>query len=68
MTSPPGFTVDVDQNPYLPAGGRAASAVVTVTADGTIAVTDQRSRAEARQAVRGVWPHPAAWWLFARLR
>ena len=33
MTSLPGFTVDIDQNPYLPAGGRDISAVVTVTAD-----------------------------------
>src|SRR5215469_13141550 len=33
MTSLPGFTVDVDQNPFLPAGGRDVSAVVTVTAD-----------------------------------
>lgn len=30
--SDPGFTVDVDHNPYLPAGGRDVSAVVTVTA------------------------------------
>ncbi|HSZ43119.1 MAG TPA: VWA domain-containing protein [Trebonia sp.] len=29
----PGFTVDVDHNPYLPVGGRDVSAVVTVTAD-----------------------------------
>src|SRR5215469_10532364 len=35
MTSLPGFTVDVDQNPYLPVGGRDVSAVVTVTADQT---------------------------------
>ena len=35
MTSLPGFTVDIDQNPYLPAGGRDVSAVVTVTADET---------------------------------
>ncbi|MCL2582356.1 MAG: VWA domain-containing protein [Streptosporangiales bacterium] len=28
----PGFTVDVDHNPYLPAGGRDVSAIVTVTA------------------------------------
>ena len=35
MTSLPGFTVDIDQNPYLPAGGRDVSAVVTVTADAT---------------------------------
>jgi VWA domain-containing protein len=33
MTSSPGFTVDIDQNPYLPEGGRDVSAVVTVTAD-----------------------------------
>ena len=35
MTSLPGFTVDIDQNPYLPAGGRDVSAIVTVTADET---------------------------------
>jgi von Willebrand factor type A C-terminal domain/von Willebrand factor type A domain len=35
MPSLPGFTVDVDQNPYLPEGGREVSAVVTVTADAT---------------------------------
>jgi hypothetical protein len=35
MTSLRGFTVDVDQNPYLPAGGRDVSAVVTVAADQT---------------------------------
>jgi von Willebrand factor type A C-terminal domain/von Willebrand factor type A domain len=33
MPSLPGFTVDIDQNPYLPVGGRDVSAVVTVTAD-----------------------------------
>jgi hypothetical protein len=33
MTSLPGFTVDVDHNPYLPVSGRHVSAVVTVTAD-----------------------------------
>jgi hypothetical protein len=33
MTALPGFTVDIDQNPYLPAGGRDVSAIVTVTAD-----------------------------------
>ena len=33
MTSLPGFTVDIDHNPYLPAGGRDISAVVTVTVD-----------------------------------
>jgi von Willebrand factor type A C-terminal domain/von Willebrand factor type A domain len=32
MPSLPGFTVDIDQNPYLPAGGRDVSAIVTVTA------------------------------------
>jgi hypothetical protein len=35
MTSPPGFTVDIDQNPYLPSGGRDVSAIVTVTAEAT---------------------------------
>jgi hypothetical protein len=35
MTSLPGFTVQIDQNPYLPIGGRDVSAVVTVTADAT---------------------------------
>jgi hypothetical protein len=35
MTSLLGFTVDVDQNPYLPTGGRDVSAIVTVTADQT---------------------------------
>src|SRR6202522_3336859 len=33
MTTLPGFTVQIDQNPYLPVGGRDVSAVVTVTAD-----------------------------------
>ena len=35
MTGLPGFTVEIDQNPYLPAGGRDVSAIVTVTADPT---------------------------------
>src|SRR3984957_1252545 len=35
MTDLPGFTVQIDQNPYLPVGGRDVSAVVTVTADAT---------------------------------
>jgi VWA domain-containing protein len=35
MTGLPGFTVEIDQNPYLPAGGRDVSAIVTVTADET---------------------------------
>ncbi len=34
MTSPSGFTVDVDQNPYLPEGMRDVSAIVTVIATG----------------------------------
>ena len=33
MTSLPGFTVDIDHNPYLPVNGREVSAIVTVTAD-----------------------------------
>jgi hypothetical protein len=35
MPSLPGFTVDIDQNKYLPVGGRDVSAIVTVTADAT---------------------------------
>jgi hypothetical protein len=35
MAGLPGFTVDIDQNPYLPVGGRDVSAIVTVTADDT---------------------------------
>jgi hypothetical protein len=31
--SMPGFTVEIDQNPYLPVGGREVSTIVTVTAD-----------------------------------
>jgi hypothetical protein len=31
MTDPPAFTVDVDQNSYLPAGGSQVDAIVTVT-------------------------------------
>src|ERR1700759_1898556 len=33
MTGLPGFTVEIDPNPYLPAGGRDVSAIVAVTAD-----------------------------------
>ena len=33
MTNLPGFTVDIDHNPYLSPGGRDVSAVVTVTAE-----------------------------------
>jgi len=33
MTGLPGFTVEIDQNPYLPAGGRDVSAIITVTAE-----------------------------------
>jgi len=35
MTGLPGFTVDIDHNPYLPVNGREVSAIVTVTADAT---------------------------------
>jgi hypothetical protein len=35
MAGLPGFTVEIDQNPYLPVGGRDVSAIVTVTADET---------------------------------
>lgn len=34
MTDTPGFTVDVDQNSYLPAGGSQVDAIVTVTMTG----------------------------------
>ena len=34
-----GFTVDVDQNQYLPEDGREVSAVVTVTSGADVAVT-----------------------------
>jgi hypothetical protein len=34
--SMPGFTVDIDQNPFLPVGGREVSTIVTVTADATV--------------------------------
>ena len=33
MTTLPGFTVEIDQNPYLPVGGQDVSAIVTVTAN-----------------------------------
>jgi len=39
MPGLPGFTVEIDQNPYLPAGGTDVSAIVTVTADATGAGT-----------------------------
>jgi hypothetical protein len=32
IMSLPGFTVDIDQNPFLPVGGRDVSVIVTVTA------------------------------------
>ena len=49
MTSLPGFTVQIDQNPYLPVGGRDVSAVVTVTADavGDAAPTQDRADGSA---------------------
>jgi hypothetical protein len=34
MTAPSGFTVDVDQNRYLPAGGSRVDAIATITASG----------------------------------
>ena len=46
MTTLPGFTVHIDQNPYLPVGGRDVSAIVTVTAD---AQGDTRRRAGRRR-------------------
>jgi hypothetical protein len=35
--SGPAFSVEVDQNPYLPVGGRDVSAIVTVTAPDSLA-------------------------------
>src|SRR5580693_9995565 len=50
MTGLPGFSVDIDQNPYLPVGGRDVSAIVTVTADaadgGQVAVAPDGGSAE----------------------
>src|ERR1700677_1664063 len=46
MTSLPGFTVQIDQNPYLPVGGRDASAVVTGTADAVGARPPTQDRAD----------------------
>ena len=47
-----GFTVDVDQNQYLPEGGREVSAIVTITsADG--AVGTRGSRPGGRRGTRG---------------
>jgi hypothetical protein len=37
VVSGPAFSVEVDQNPYLPAGGRDVSAIVTVTASDSMA-------------------------------
>lgn len=34
MTDTPGFTVEIDQNSYLPAGGSQVDAIVTVTMAG----------------------------------
>lgn len=38
MTDPPGFTLDIDQNRYLPAGATQVDAIVTVTMTGEAAV------------------------------
>jgi hypothetical protein len=46
MTDLPGFTVQIDQNPYLPVGGRDVSAVVTVTADATGGVSAVQDSAD----------------------
>ena len=72
MTSVPGFTVDVDQNPYLPAGGRDVSAVVTVTADATgDAVSPEPGPAGGSAEIilvdcSGSMDHPAAKMMEAR--
>ncbi len=72
MTSLPGFTVDIDQNPYLPVGGRDVSAIVTVTADGSgdAPAALRAGRAAARRSSSSTapgrwttrpprWPRPA---------
>ena len=72
MTSLPGFTVDVDQNPYLPAGGRDVSAVVTVTADASgDAPSDEPGPAGGSAEIiivdcSGSMDHPAAKMMEAR--
>jgi len=43
MSDLPEFTIKVDQNPYLPAGGREMHAVVTVEATGTTGATGASS-------------------------
>jgi hypothetical protein len=45
--SGPAFSVEVDQNPYLPAGGRDVSAIVTVTASDSMG--DAAGRASPRE-------------------
>ncbi len=46
MTSLPGFSVHIDQNPYLPVDGRDVSAVVTVAADVTDDLPSPQDRAD----------------------
>jgi von Willebrand factor type A C-terminal domain/von Willebrand factor type A domain len=40
MTATPGFTVEIDQNPYLPEGATRVDAIVSVTASGSGAATE----------------------------
>jgi hypothetical protein len=49
MASLPGFTVDIDHNPYLPAGGRDVSAVVTVTVNAQDHTPPERSSDPTRR-------------------
>jgi hypothetical protein len=49
----PGFTVDIDHNPYLPVGGRDVSAIVTVTADASGGAPPAEAPDETGTAARG---------------
>ncbi|GAA2621753.1 VWA domain-containing protein [Actinomadura fulvescens] len=51
MSDLPEFTIKVDQNPYLPDGGREMHAVVTVEATGAAAGTPRPSTAEAAEII-----------------
>ena len=59
-----GFTVDVDQNQYLPEGGRDVSAVVTVTSGSDVAVAASSGAAGSAEIIiidcSGSMDYPAA--------
>ena len=58
----PGFTVDIDHNPYLPTGGRHVSAVVTVTADAPEDIPP-RPPGAGRAEIIIVCPGWSTWWM-----